>query len=182
VDWSRRQFLASVLGLSYTGGWYAGPFESLLGLLSQLDSKIFPQGYERLSVDDLLDGSAGKSLDSSDDSQTLFLTFDDGPQPCTSKILDALALTRHRVTFFVLGRNLANPPLRDIAVRALQEGHDIGNHSFEHPHFATISSQRAEREITATHELILDVYAEAGIDPTKRKLFSRFPYGGDASG
>jgi peptidoglycan/xylan/chitin deacetylase (PgdA/CDA1 family) len=153
------------------------PVEKLLSLLSRINPQSFSDDYERLSIDSLLDGSNGNSLDSLKNSQLLFLTFDDGPQPCTSKILDVLASTKHRATFFVIGRNLTNPPLRDIAIKALQQGHEIGNHSYDHPDFATISAKRAEREIIATHGLLLDLYADAGMDPSSQKLFFRFPYG-----
>jgi peptidoglycan/xylan/chitin deacetylase (PgdA/CDA1 family) len=107
----------------------------------------------------------------------LFLTFDDGPLPCTGRILDLLSETRHKATFFVVGRNLTNPKLRDFAVRALREGHDMGNHSFSHPDFSRISAKRAEREIVTTHALIEQVVQEAGVDRQRQNRFFRFPYG-----
>jgi peptidoglycan/xylan/chitin deacetylase (PgdA/CDA1 family) len=107
----------------------------------------------------------------------LFLTFDDGPLPCTARILDLLATTGHKATFFVVGRNLNDPKLRELSVRALKEGHDIGNHSYDHPNFAAISSQRAVREIVTTAGLIRQVVQDAGVNPARQNLFFRFPYG-----
>lgn len=177
MDCSRRQFLASMVGFSVVNAANPSPLDKLLSLLSKANPKSFPNEYEPLSIDSLLDGSGGKSSHSRENAQILFLTFDDGPLPCTSKILETLASTRHRATFFVVGRNLTNPPLREIALKALQQGHDIGNHSYGHPDFSTISAKRAEREISETHRLILDLHADVGIDSTSRKLFFRFPYG-----
>ena len=107
----------------------------------------------------------------------VFLTFDDGPLRCTGKILDLLASTRHKATFFVIGRNLKDPKLRAFAIRALREGHDIGNHSYSHPDFSRISAKRAEKEIISTHELIQELIKESGVDPGRQDLFFRFPYG-----
>jgi peptidoglycan-N-acetylglucosamine deacetylase len=107
----------------------------------------------------------------------LFLTFDDGPLFCTGRILDMLAESQQKATFFVIGRNLLIPKLRDFAIRALEEGHDIGNHSYSHPNFSSISAQRAEVEIYKTHTMIDDLVREAGVDPARQNLFFRFPYG-----
>jgi peptidoglycan-N-acetylglucosamine deacetylase len=111
----------------------------------------------------------------------LFLTFDDGPLFCTGRILDRLAESQQKATFFVIGRNLRNPKLRDFAIRALEEGHDIGNHSYSHPNFSSISAQRAEVEIYKTHVMIDDVVREAGVDAARQNLFFRFPYGNSGS-
>ncbi len=110
-------------------------------------------------------------------SRSVYLTFDDGPLPCSSRIVDALDRTEHKVTFFVIGRNLANVELRKIAVRAIRAGHEIANHSYSHPAFSSISAKQAEKEIRSTHELIQDVIAEAGGDPDTQDRFFRFPYG-----
>jgi len=113
--------------------------------------------------------------------QRLFLTFDDGPLGCTGRILDLLAESRQKATFFVIGRNVAHTKFRDLAIRALREGHDIGNHSYNHPNFSTISAQRAEMEIFKTHEIIDGLVREAGVDHTRQNIFFRFPYGNSGS-
>ncbi|MCA1961401.1 MAG: polysaccharide deacetylase family protein [Desulfomonile sp.] len=107
----------------------------------------------------------------------LFLTFDDGPLEWTAAILDELAAKQQKATFFVIGRNLAIPRLRKFAIRTLQEGHELGNHSFTHPSFATISRKRGRQEIVDTHTLIREVIDEAGVDPARQDLYFRFPYG-----
>lgn len=67
------------------------------------------------------------------------LTFDDGPGPSTAAILDTLATHGVKATFFVLGRNVVEAPwaidgggARALVVRALRDGHVIGNHTYSH--------------------------------------------------
>jgi peptidoglycan-N-acetylglucosamine deacetylase len=142
-----------------------------------------PRGYlkpergEALPLNSLLDGWEKNVGDPRQDAKSVFLTFDDGPLYCTAGILDLLASRGHKATFFVIGRNLANLRLREFAVKALREGHDIANHSFDHPDFSTISLKSAVREITSTHTLVEELVREAGVDPTRQNLFFRFPYG-----
>jgi peptidoglycan/xylan/chitin deacetylase (PgdA/CDA1 family) len=61
------------------------------------------------------------------------LTFDNGPDPeVTPQVLDTLADHGLKATFFLLGRNLEVPEHRKLAVRAFNEGHRLGNHSYSH--------------------------------------------------
>jgi chitin deacetylase len=67
------------------------------------------------------------------------LTFDDGPGPITSDLLDVLREAGVRATFFLLGRNVEEAPwcgdpakARALAVRAAREGHVLGNHTYSH--------------------------------------------------
>jgi peptidoglycan-N-acetylglucosamine deacetylase len=136
-----------------------------------------PERGETLPFDSILREWQHIVEDPKFDEKSVFLTFDDGPLYCTPGILDLLALRGHKATFFVIGRNLANPTLRAFAVKALREGHDIGNHSYRHPDFSTISAKTAINEIKTTHALIQELVAEAGVDPAKQDLFFRFPYG-----
>jgi peptidoglycan/xylan/chitin deacetylase (PgdA/CDA1 family) len=61
------------------------------------------------------------------------LTFDNGPTPgITERVLEILE--RHSIlsTFFVIGRNLANPKAASLARQCHAAGHWIGNHTFSH--------------------------------------------------
>jgi peptidoglycan/xylan/chitin deacetylase (PgdA/CDA1 family) len=59
------------------------------------------------------------------------LTFDDGPHPeTTRKVLSALAGTRHRATFFVLGEKVRRHPELAREIRAA--GHTLGIHGDVH--------------------------------------------------
>jgi peptidoglycan/xylan/chitin deacetylase (PgdA/CDA1 family) len=60
------------------------------------------------------------------------LTFDDGPWPkYTRLVLDILKKHKVKATFFMVGREVARRP--DIARAVRDEGHAIGNHSWDHP-------------------------------------------------
>jgi peptidoglycan/xylan/chitin deacetylase (PgdA/CDA1 family) len=61
------------------------------------------------------------------------LSFDNGPEPeVTPGVLDTLRARGLHATFFVMGRKLAEPERRAVAERARDEGHWIGNHSWNH--------------------------------------------------
>ncbi|MES1224814.1 MAG: polysaccharide deacetylase family protein [Bacteroidota bacterium] len=63
--------------------------------------------------------------------KNLYLTFDDGPHPiATNFVLDELKKYDAKATFFCLGKNVVAHP--DIYKRILDEGHKVGNHTFNH--------------------------------------------------
>lgn len=61
----------------------------------------------------------------------IYLTFDDGPIPeLTPFVLDTLKQYNIKATFFCVGENIKkNPHLFD---RILSEGHQVGNHTYNH--------------------------------------------------
>lgn len=59
------------------------------------------------------------------------LSFDDGPDAeVTPEVLDILKSDGARATFFTIGRHLESHP--EIAARIVAEGHELGNHSYDH--------------------------------------------------
>ena len=65
------------------------------------------------------------------DEKVLYLTFDDGPHPtATPFALDTLKEYNVKATFFCIGKNVVEQP--DIYQRILEEGHRVGNHTFNH--------------------------------------------------
>ena len=59
------------------------------------------------------------------------LTFDDGPHPVTTRrVLETLAPTRHRATFFVLGEKVRRHP--DVVHEIHAAGHSVGIHGDFH--------------------------------------------------
>jgi peptidoglycan/xylan/chitin deacetylase (PgdA/CDA1 family) len=62
---------------------------------------------------------------------TLYLTFDDGPIPEVTPWVLALLKEYHaKATFFCIGENISKHP--EIFEQILAEGHNVGNHSFNH--------------------------------------------------
>ena len=65
------------------------------------------------------------------DQKILYLTFDDGPHPtATPFVLDELAKYNAKATFFCIGKNVVEQ--MDIYKRIIDEGHQVGNHTFNH--------------------------------------------------
>ena len=60
----------------------------------------------------------------------LALTFDDGPVPRTSVLLNQLKKYNAHATFFMLGKNVKLYP--DAVKQMLKDGNELGNHSYDH--------------------------------------------------
>jgi len=61
----------------------------------------------------------------------IYLTFDDGPIPeITPWVLDILRKEDIRGTFFCVGENVLKYP--EVYQQILNEGHSVGNHTFNH--------------------------------------------------
>lgn len=104
--------------------------------------------------------------------KTLALTFDDGPdEKYTPMVLDALKELKVPATFFVLGKNAEEEP--DLVRRMVDEGHEVGSHSFTHPNLGLSSPRRVELELNATQRAIESITGRSTI------LF-RPPYNADA--
>lgn len=87
------------------------------------------------------------------DEKLIALTFDDGPHPKeTNEILDVLNKYKVKATFFVVGKhcNWYSKPL----IRAAKEGHEIGNHTFNHPDISNLSSNDIKEEIRLCEDAI----------------------------
>jgi peptidoglycan/xylan/chitin deacetylase (PgdA/CDA1 family) len=87
-------------------------------------------------------------------SQTVALTFDDGPDPrATPALLSLLQRHGHRATFFLLGHRAArHPKLVEVILNA---GHTVGNHSFSHDKWLMLRpSRRLSADIAATQEIL----------------------------
>ncbi|WP_082023298.1 polysaccharide deacetylase family protein [Sporosarcina koreensis] len=97
------------------------------------------------------------------------LTFDDGPEPAsTGKILEILKKYDAKATFFMLGSRVEYYP--DLAKAVKDAGHEIGNHSWNHPDLSKMTLPKALEEINRTKDIIHKVTGE------KPTVF-RPPYG-----
>ena len=74
------------------------------------------------------------------------LTFDDGPHPTlTPRILEILAQYNIPATFFMVGQNVRNYP--EAARAVIEAGHEVGNHTFSHPHISNLGEKAIFDEI-----------------------------------
>ncbi|MEX2415182.1 MAG: polysaccharide deacetylase [Paenibacillaceae bacterium] len=93
---------------------------------------------------------------------TVYLSFDDGPSKWTPMVLDILKQEGVSATFFVLGTLVEKQA--DTVRRIVEEGHTLGNHTFDHsykslyPDFSGFWEQ-----IQHTEQIIMD---QTGIRPT----------------
>lgn len=66
-----------------------------------------------------------------DENKIIYLSFDDGPHPViTPFVLQELKKYNARATFFCTGRNVIAH--HDIYQQIIEDGHRVGNHSFNH--------------------------------------------------
>lgn len=103
------------------------------------------------------------------DDKIVALTFDDGPSKYTDKILDVLKKHNACATFFLIGNTVDF--YSDTLRRILEEGSEIGNHSYDHKLLTRLSKEEFQEEINKTQEAIKKI---TGFTPT---LF-RPTYGG----
>jgi peptidoglycan/xylan/chitin deacetylase (PgdA/CDA1 family) len=87
------------------------------------------------------------------DRPEIALTFDDGPDPeWTPRILDTLRAHGVHSTFFLVGERAERDPA--LVLRIVQDGHELGNHSFTHPRFEHLTHREAMREIDRTESVL----------------------------
>lgn len=96
-------------------------------------------------------------------------TFDDGPHPVwTEKLLDGLKERGIRATFFVIGQSAEQYP--ELIQRMINEGNQVGNHTYSHVQLTACDEKNALEEIQKTQEVI---YQAAGFQP----VYIRPPFG-----
>jgi peptidoglycan/xylan/chitin deacetylase (PgdA/CDA1 family) len=97
------------------------------------------------------------------------LTFDDGPSAqYTEEILAVLRKYDVKATFFVVGQALEEN--MTAAQRIVEEGHELGNHSYSHQRMVLKSYSFIQEEIEKTDQLIRETGYEGDIH-------FRSPYG-----
>ncbi|NEY32254.1 glycosyltransferase [Streptomyces sp. PRKS01-65] len=159
-------------------------------LLLALTSVLLLDGYLRAEVgddqrvrtgagaddvpDDVLEGGpiltfpGGRATTVSVPDKTIVLTFDDGPDPTwTPQVLEILEKYDVPGTFFVVGSMVARHP--DIVRDMVEQGDEVGVHTFTHVDLSYQSESRVTREMEQTQ---LALAGAAGITTT---LF-RAPY------
>ncbi|MEU3277374.1 bifunctional polysaccharide deacetylase/glycosyltransferase family 2 protein [Streptomyces antibioticus] len=159
-------------------------------LLLALTSVMLLDGYLRAEVggdqrvrtgagssdvpDDILDGGpvltfrGGRATTVSVPDKTIALTFDDGPNPTwTPQVLKILQEYDVPGTFFVVGSMVSRYP--GIVKDMVEQGNEVGIHTFTHVDLSYQSEARVTREMTQTQ---LALAGAAGITTT---LF-RAPY------
>ncbi len=97
------------------------------------------------------------------------LTYDDGPNPATTKnLLELLERCGVKATFFVIGKNVEQYP--DVVKLIVAGGHELGNHSYSHPKMLWRKPSFIKAEINHTEQLL----RQLGVN---QEIHFRTPYG-----
>ena len=97
------------------------------------------------------------------------LTFDDGPNVrYTPVLLDGLKEREVHATFFLMGKNIEGN--EELVRRMKEEGHLIGNHTYNHVQLDRLSRENACQEVLKTNNIIYEVTGEY-------PMYLRPPYG-----
>ena len=97
------------------------------------------------------------------------ITFDDGPHPqYTPEMLAGLKERNVKATFFLLGQEVEKYP--ELVKQIQEEGHLIGNHSYQHEQLSKLAMDQACAQVTRTNDLI---YGITGVYPA----YLRPPFG-----
>ncbi|MFC4767803.1 delta-lactam-biosynthetic de-N-acetylase [Effusibacillus consociatus] len=100
----------------------------------------------------------------------LYLTFDNGYENgYTVKILDILKEKKVPAIFFVTGQYIKDQP--ELLKRMVDEGHLIGNHSWNHPDVTRISNEKLKEELDRVKQEV------AKLTGQKEMHFLRTPRG-----
>ncbi|MET1031979.1 polysaccharide deacetylase family protein [Domibacillus tundrae] len=119
---------------------------------------------ERFSFEEAEEKTAGD-----EEVKKVALTFDDGPNPTSTEAILATLKKHHaKATFFMLGSRVEHYP--ELVNKIVQEGHEVGNHSWSHHDFTKLEAADVKSEIDRTSAA---VEAAAGVSP----LAVRPPYG-----
>ena len=81
------------------------------------------------------------------------ITFDDGPdRKNTPAVLDILKKYKVKATFFLVGRQVAHFP--EVAKRIVEEGHSVGNHTYNHIMLTKDNPKQVQTELMGTETAI----------------------------
>ncbi|MET8690183.1 glycosyltransferase [Streptomyces sp. NPDC004732] len=95
----------------------------------------------------VIDTRNGRETTLSVPDHRIVLTFDDGPDPeWTPKVLDVLKEHHAHGVFFVTGTMASRHP--DLVRRMVDEGHEVGLHTFNHPDLSYQSASRIDWELS----------------------------------
>lgn len=106
------------------------------------------------------------------DTQSVYLTFDDGPSPdVTPWVLDLLDEYGAKATFFCIGKNAELYP--DLIQEIKRRGHTIGNHTYSHSKSLFINCENYVEDVDMANEflnsnLIRPPYGRLSLSQIKR--------------
>ena len=147
----KRHKIKILCGLLYTFCLF-----NLLGIsmyTGQNENKPAKESKEEEAVPDAVEYVSSSMVA---EAPKIAITFDDGPSAhCTGRLLDGLKERNVKSTFFLIGKNAKENP--ELVKRLFEEGHLIGNHTYNHVDIAKVSDDEAKKEILDTDEVIYSI-------------------------
>lgn len=143
----------------------------LPGPSAQDMAEVWAAAVARDSSPDLAaNGRTGTSGD------RIALTFDDGPDPHTTpRILATLRRHDVKATFFVVGSQVERHP--GLVRQIVEEGHAIGNHSYDHADMSHLTPGQIRLELQRTQKAV-----DKALGSHYRMDLMRPPYGSPYGG
>lgn len=93
------------------------------------------------------------------DKKLVALTFDDGPSyDKTQRLLDELDKRNARVSFFMLGEQVAKQ--YELVKKIYIKGHTIGSHTYDHKQLTKLKINEIRYEVDYTNEIIKNITGE----------------------
>ena len=131
-----------------TGGWSSGRVDVGSGW-NALDPILGPGDFNG-------DGGIAAPVDCSKVA-CVALTFDDGPDAPTNRLVDTLINTRTPATFFVIGNKIS--ARASVTLKQHRNGFPVENHTWSHPDLTTLSLSGQRSQVTRADDAI----AAAGV-------------------
>lgn len=130
---------------------------------SKIDMLVFPNKTEEI---------VKKTRDN------VLFTIDDGPTQYMLDIANTLDSLDYKWIFFIVTRGVKESTKKNI-IEVIKMGHDIWNHSYDHPNFKNLNIEQAKEQILVSDSIIGSLYEEAGVKRDKKQI--RYPYGNEPS-
>jgi len=114
-----------------------------------------PQGYVDDDMKALMEKMDAFYLIKNDENK-IYLTFDEGyVLGYTGQILDILKTNDVKAVFFITGHYIQTHP--ELVKRMREEGHMVGNHTWNHPDMSTLSTEELEEEVKSLEKAFYDL-------------------------
>ncbi|GJJ75728.1 peptidoglycan-N-acetylglucosamine deacetylase [Entomortierella parvispora] len=98
------------------------------------------------------------------------LTFDDGPGLYNTQLLALLARKNVKATFYIIGKNAAEPQFSTVLKSVVDAGHQLASHTYSHDNLDNMDAAKIREEMTSTSDLI---FKQTGL----RVAYMRAPEG-----
>jgi len=115
-------------------------------------------------------GPAGNITGNAFPKSTWALTFDDGPNKNSTRVLDNLAAHKMKATFFVLSQQIQPELFLATAERERDDAHAVASHSYTHANVPKLGPTGRNKEIVEAAQEFEKLLG-------KKPLYYRLPYG-----